>query len=281
MNKISYNIFLDDERFPSNSDLRDYKIVRNYKDFCELISTLGLPDFISFDHDLGEGKTGHDCTKYLIEYCLDNKLKPNFEFYVHSQNPVGKQNIYNLINDFQKWAKYQGNMQMNDKPINILSDVQLTELIVTSKRSVNDFQKIEGPQKILIFQKDLLDLKKYEDFSKYDNHIPYDQYVQGTVTVSENKLDFRQTKWFAYSSINYEKGLGYTGGLVLVSGKEKDDIEYIYVIEKQFIQQSHFHKSITNTIKLKLLLNDENIQIARLYLHDYVTKPPVVRQGEP
>lgn len=181
---MSYNIFLDDERFPSNSDLRDYKIVRNYKDFCELISTLGLPDFVSFDHDLDEEKTGYDCAK------LD----------VHIQR---------------------------------------------------------------------------SGVSQYDQEL--------TISVSENKLNFRQTKWFAYSGIHYE-GLGYTGGLILESGKEEDDAEYIYVIEKQFIQQSYNHKLINNTIKLKLLLNDENMQLAKLYFDDYVNthaKPSVVRQEKP
>jgi hypothetical protein len=36
----TYNIFLDDERFPSSKDEKDYTIVRNYEDFVDLINTL-------------------------------------------------------------------------------------------------------------------------------------------------------------------------------------------------------------------------------------------------
>lgn len=97
-----YNIFLDDERFPSSKDKKDYNIVRNYEEFVDLINTFGLPKYISFDHDLGERETGYDCAKFLVEYCLDNNNKPNFEFYVHSQNPVGKENITKLLNNFKK-----------------------------------------------------------------------------------------------------------------------------------------------------------------------------------
>lgn len=99
---MSYNIFLDDERFPSDSDPKDYQIVRNYKDFCELVNSLGLPDFISFDHDLGETKSGYDCALYLVNYCFDKGTTPTFEFFVHSQNLIGKLNIESLLNNLKK-----------------------------------------------------------------------------------------------------------------------------------------------------------------------------------
>lgn len=105
---MSYNIFLDDERFPSDSDHKDYQIVRNYKDFCELINNLGLPDFISFDHDLGEMKSGYDCAVYLVTYCFEKKTSPTFQFFVHSQNPIGKLNIESLLNNLKKhFPKFQ------------------------------------------------------------------------------------------------------------------------------------------------------------------------------
>ncbi|MGX9985807.1 cyclic-phosphate processing receiver domain-containing protein [Soonwooa purpurea] len=51
-----------------------------------------LPNFISFDHDLGEEKTGFDCGKFLVGFCFDYQLKL-LDYTVHSQNPVGKENI--------------------------------------------------------------------------------------------------------------------------------------------------------------------------------------------
>jgi len=65
--------------------------------------TLEFPSFISFDHDLGDGLTGYDCAKWLVEYDLETGLMPaDFSFYVHSQNPVGASNIKNLLNSYMR-----------------------------------------------------------------------------------------------------------------------------------------------------------------------------------
>lgn len=75
--------------------------LRSYTEFVTYIIKNGLPDFISFDHDLGLQESGFDCAKWLVNYCLDNNLQlPAFN--VHSQNPVGKQNIYSLLQNFKK-----------------------------------------------------------------------------------------------------------------------------------------------------------------------------------
>lgn len=74
--------------------------VRSYTEFVVYIETKGFPDFISFDHDLGLEESGYDCAKWLVDYCLDHNLQlPEFE--VHSQNPVGKENILALLNNFR------------------------------------------------------------------------------------------------------------------------------------------------------------------------------------
>lgn len=75
--------------------------VRSYADFVAYITQKGLPNFISFDHDLGLQESGFDCAKWLVNYCLDNG-KPTPKFLVHSQNPVGKQNIEALLLNFNK-----------------------------------------------------------------------------------------------------------------------------------------------------------------------------------
>lgn len=100
--------------------------VLNYDQFVEYINKFGLPDIISFDHDIGEDqytpeeywddyekskayqeaqtyqdKTGMDCAKYLVEYCMDNNLELPV-FYVHSANPVGADNIRGLLTNFKK-----------------------------------------------------------------------------------------------------------------------------------------------------------------------------------
>lgn len=83
------------------------KWVKTYKEFTQFILENGLPSYISFDHDLGdfdsEGneKTGYDCAKWLVDYCLDNNLDLP-KWYVHSGNIVGKENIEFLLNNFSK-----------------------------------------------------------------------------------------------------------------------------------------------------------------------------------
>ena len=126
-----YNLFLDDIRQPMTCynympasikdvySLEKWVIVRDYDDFVKVITEKGLPDLISFDHDLADihynpetwtesfvykEKTGKDCAQWLVDYCLDNEL-PLPQYIVHSMNPVGKKNILSLLNNFKAHIK--------------------------------------------------------------------------------------------------------------------------------------------------------------------------------
>ena len=124
---MSYYLFLDDVRNPIDVSYyyiptKDRKIfmndnkwitARNYDEFVSIIKERGIPEIVSFDHDLadehyalveGENeefkeKTGLDCAKFFLEEY--NKNKPDFDVYVlvHSQNPIGKERIQNLFKD--------------------------------------------------------------------------------------------------------------------------------------------------------------------------------------
>lgn len=131
-------LFLDDYRVPldcvsymhrhigaRNPDyLESWTIVRNFESFCMNIEKSGVPDLISFDHDLADEhyadqsiwdnkeayenlsenfkeKTGLDCAKWLVEYCIENNCKIP-DYYVHSMNPVGAENIKNYLEHFKK-----------------------------------------------------------------------------------------------------------------------------------------------------------------------------------
>ncbi|HEX5185705.1 MAG TPA: cyclic-phosphate processing receiver domain-containing protein [Nitrososphaeraceae archaeon] len=128
---MSYNLFLDDIRCPEEcvhymhrrigpkNPLyieEDWKIARNFDEFIYHIQVYGLPKLISFDHDLADihynpktqqesfaynEKTGYDCAKWLINYCIDNKEKLP-EYFVHSMNLVGTENILNLFKSYEK-----------------------------------------------------------------------------------------------------------------------------------------------------------------------------------
>lgn len=72
-------------------------------EFENYIKEHGLPDVISFDNDLGIGNgEGYDCAKWLVEYCMNNNVQLP-EWYIHSTNPVAKENIENLLINFKNY----------------------------------------------------------------------------------------------------------------------------------------------------------------------------------
>ena len=97
--------FLDDEREPPSRADRHWVIFRTGEDMIATIERFGMPDGISFDHDLGDGiMTGDDAAQALVGMLLDDKLKlpAGFEYDVHSQNCVGAKNIYLTMTDLTK-----------------------------------------------------------------------------------------------------------------------------------------------------------------------------------
>jgi hypothetical protein len=133
---MGYKLFLDDLRtprmgsknLPEYSDLyenQEWVVVRSYGDFVNYITEHGLPKLVSFDHDLGiehmkyyfdngghdnppdpmnadfEEKTGYDCAKWLVDYCIDNQANLP-DYLVHSANPIGKKNIESYLENFKK-----------------------------------------------------------------------------------------------------------------------------------------------------------------------------------
>ena len=128
-------LWLDDIRDPFTDNwIRDYAPrfidrssdivwVKSYDEFTKWIKANGMPEMISFDHDLGEDVarakvvkglskrqarmqkretlSGFDCTKWLVDYCLDNDIKLT-RWAVHSANPVGAKNISSLLINLEK-----------------------------------------------------------------------------------------------------------------------------------------------------------------------------------
>jgi hypothetical protein len=122
-------LFLDDIRMPYEVGnymipievrffyrTKEWNIVRNYKEFVDDINKNGLPYLVSFDHDLADihydpktwtesfkyhEETGYDCAKWLVNYCMQNKLKLP-KYLCHSMNPIGKQNIISYLENYKK-----------------------------------------------------------------------------------------------------------------------------------------------------------------------------------
>lgn len=93
-------MFLDDERFPIGDD---WFICRSFDEAVHFINRNGCPDFISFDHDLGDDSfSGYEFARWLVDQDLDQGgfIPSNFQFYVHSQNPVGAENIRKYLSNY-------------------------------------------------------------------------------------------------------------------------------------------------------------------------------------
>lgn len=118
--KGQYNLFLDDDRtIPTHMDYLlgigkrgfhtdyfylDWEVAKNYNDFCEIITRKGLPERISFDHDLGiEPQTGYDCIKWLVALCMEHEMPLTTECKFHTANPVGEVNMRGYYENFLKF----------------------------------------------------------------------------------------------------------------------------------------------------------------------------------
>lgn len=102
---MTYKLFIDDERHPPIKDEEDWTIARSSEQAKQCVERFGVPAFISFDHDLGGDDTSMVFIHWLIEYCIINNYEFPTEFYVHSQNPVGSQNIHGLMASAIKFFK--------------------------------------------------------------------------------------------------------------------------------------------------------------------------------
>ena len=102
-------LYLDDERTPKTDG---WDIVRNYEDFENWITTNGLPDEVSFDHDLGANedgtlkKNGVNFARFLCNYCMENGL-PLPDWNIHSANGVGRDNITSVLKTYEKIFKFE------------------------------------------------------------------------------------------------------------------------------------------------------------------------------
>lgn len=136
-------LWLDDYRDPFNKKVDwlayspigrnvDVVWVTTFQEFVDHIMIYGLPDGICFDHDLHDQhyrpsmyakdgrynkyytdgtfteKTGYDCAKWLVEYCMDND-KDVPPYGIQSANPVGRENIDKLLKSYTNFRRLNNN----------------------------------------------------------------------------------------------------------------------------------------------------------------------------
>ena len=98
---MSYALFIDDERFPP-ADGRDWVIARTSNEALEVVDRNGWPDYVSFDHDLGGDDTSMAVIHGAIDRLLVTEAPLPFEWTVHSQNPIGRDNIAALLGSYER-----------------------------------------------------------------------------------------------------------------------------------------------------------------------------------
>lgn len=108
---MSYRLFLDDERYPSDKDKLDWVIARSSAEAQAVVESKGTPSFISYDHDLGGEDTSIVFIHWLIERSLNGLCEFPREYYVHSQNPIGSKNISGLIESFLQFIAFNANAE--------------------------------------------------------------------------------------------------------------------------------------------------------------------------
>lgn len=130
-------LFLDDARVPH--ECRSYmlprlsgnqswvyvegywSVVKSYDEFVENITTNGVPNLVSFDHDLThehllaadyfedhpdiyekcKDPTGYDCLKWLIAYCTQNgEIFP--ECLIHNMGELGTKRLQSLLDKYNQ-----------------------------------------------------------------------------------------------------------------------------------------------------------------------------------
>ena len=98
----NYKLFIDDERFPTTPD---WFVARTSEQAITAIKNYGVPNEIAFDHDLGNDDTAINFLNFLPNYFIDNdcKFPTGFKYSIHSQNPVGKENIDSKMKQLLKY----------------------------------------------------------------------------------------------------------------------------------------------------------------------------------
>jgi hypothetical protein len=80
-------LWVDDERKAP----RGWTHAKNYRDATGYLSS-GKVTTLSLDHDLGGATSGYDVAKFIVEMRIWPRI-----IYVHSMNPVGRDNIKQLL----------------------------------------------------------------------------------------------------------------------------------------------------------------------------------------
>lgn len=94
-------LYIDDVRCPPDDG---FVVLRTSEEALQYVREHGWPNFMSLDHDLGGDDTVMVFLRRLVDEIWDQKTLPP-HYYVHSANPVGKQNIISFMNSWHRVAE--------------------------------------------------------------------------------------------------------------------------------------------------------------------------------
>jgi hypothetical protein len=103
MPAMPWRLFLDDERMPEDARWSFCNIARTVDEAIKLIDERGLPQSISFDHDLGKDQPVATVFMWhLINGHLDEKwdCRSIKHVQIHTANPEGAKNLIGLWEGF-------------------------------------------------------------------------------------------------------------------------------------------------------------------------------------
>lgn len=97
------------------SEIIKFTTVEGAQDYIE---SKGCPAFISFDNDLMRELEGIDLAKWLVEKDMDNPgfIPKDFQFFVHSQNPIAKKKIYSYLGQYLEHRDMKESEDIKVKP---------------------------------------------------------------------------------------------------------------------------------------------------------------------
>lgn len=108
---MQYKLFIDDDT-EHRGPLADGALWRwatTSAQAIDMIREHGTPQFISFDHDLGGSDTSMVFLNWFVEHIMNTgePMPEGFDYYVHSQNPIGAAHIRGLMDNFIKhhWSQ--------------------------------------------------------------------------------------------------------------------------------------------------------------------------------
>ena len=196
-NKSFYNNLLS--KYDAN-----FTWVKNIDEFKNFILINGVPDFVSFDRDLGTAPiTGMDCAKWLVNYCKENGIKFP-QYFIHSANVYnGQVAINNMLKDsvaenVVKLSKEDLTEMVKSVICALTEDAYINNLNTKNKTANITYQKGNSAYKRKV-SNDYLDTSMMDKLDKDTYEVP----LKGGIT-SYNITTINGTKVMHYFKNYFE-----------------------------------------------------------------------------